>query len=360
MKIAIFHNYLNNIGGAERVSLILARELQADLYSTVVDHNMIHKLGFDLPVTPIGWIPDNPPLRQQLASWRFRHFRTPKEYDAIIIAGDWALSAAVNHHPSIWYCHSPSRELWDLYAYTRQTIVPRPGRQLFDAWVHFNRRRNRSYADQVDQIVSSSRNAQQRCKKYLGRSSTIIYPPVDTDRYSWKPPENYWLSVNRLLPYKQLELQFKAFSHLPHERLIVVGSLEPAFHFQQHAAYLKRIKPANVTLMHWVPEAQLKTLYAQARGLVATSFGEDFGLVAVEAMAAGKPVVAVRDGGYQETVIDGVTGALVEPNVTALIDAITHISPRSASYRGACQDRAQDFSTQKAMAAWHTHLHELA
>ena len=111
MKIAIFHNFLDNIGGAEIVTLTLARELNADVYTTNIDYDKIKKMGFEnIVIKSIGKIPINAPFRQQMALWRFRRLKL-KNYDFYIIAGDWAISGAVNNKPNLWYVHSPIREI---------------------------------------------------------------------------------------------------------------------------------------------------------------------------------------------------------------------------------------------------------
>ena len=117
MKIAVFHNYMDNIGGAERVGLTLAREFNADMYSTVINQDAIEKMGFDIRIKKIGWIPVNAPFRQQAALMRFRKLNLKDTYDYFIIDGDWATSGAINNKPNMWYVHSPIREIWDLYGY---------------------------------------------------------------------------------------------------------------------------------------------------------------------------------------------------------------------------------------------------
>jgi len=146
MKIAVFHNFMDNIGGAERVGLTLARELNADFYSTNIDEEMIRKMGFDdINLISIGTVPINAPFRQQAALHKFRKLNLGKKYDLYIIDGDWAMSAAVNNKPNLWFVHSPIREIWDLYRYTRQNTVPPYFRWIFDLWVYYNRTLNRKY-----------------------------------------------------------------------------------------------------------------------------------------------------------------------------------------------------------------------
>ncbi|MEK6823064.1 MAG: glycosyltransferase family 4 protein, partial [Nanoarchaeota archaeon] len=102
-RIAIFHNYMDNIGGAERVGLTLAQGLGADIYATVANRDAIRRMGFDVGIKTLGWIPTNAPWRQQMASWRFSRLDVADNYDAFIIDGDWAVSAAPRHKPNVWY-----------------------------------------------------------------------------------------------------------------------------------------------------------------------------------------------------------------------------------------------------------------
>ena len=361
MRLAIFHNFLNNIGGAERVTLPLARELKADVITTVANKSMIAKMGFDLPIREIGWIPNNPPWRQQLASLRFRLLNLSGQYDAFLIAGDWALSGAVHNTPSLWYCHTPSRELWDLKDYTRKHIVPPHKRLPYDAWVALNRRLNHRYAAQATRVIASSGTAQRRLKHYLGITALVSHPPVDTSQYHYQESGSFWLSVNRLVRYKRIEVQLDAFRAMPDQQLVIVGSFERSRHFKEYVSYLKKIKPPNVTFLHWIDSKQLKELYATCRGFITTSQGEDFGLTAVEAMASGKPVIAPARGGYLETVIDQATGLLL-PAVTAetISAAVRQLNPRAASFGEACAAQARTFDTSQAVPRLAQSLTELA
>ena len=158
MKIAVVHNFLDNIGGAEMVTLQLAEHLKADVYACVVDYTRIKAMGFDINVNTIGWIPRNPPLRQQMAYWRMRRLNLSGRYDFFIIAGDWAFAAAYHNKPNLWYIHSPARELWDLYDYTRDRLVPFYGRPAFDAWVGYNRSLMKEALPHVTKLACNSRN----------------------------------------------------------------------------------------------------------------------------------------------------------------------------------------------------------
>jgi len=345
MKVAIFHNFLDNIGGAEKVALILARELYADVYTTNINADMIAKMGFnDINIISIGKIPTNAPLRQQSALKRFRRLNLKNKYDHYIIAGDWAVSGTVNHHPNTWYVHSPIREIWDLYEYTKKHTVPPLARPAFALWAKYNRHLNKRYATQADNIVCNSLNTQKRIKKYLDHDAMVIHPPIDTEKFYYQTNGNFWLSVNRLLPHKRIEVQLEAFRQMPDKKLIIVGSYEKARHFKKYADYVKRIMPPNVEIKSWVDDGELKELYANCRGLIATAQDEDFGMTVVEAMAAGKPVIASNEGGYKETVINGQTGTLIDNiNSEKLTQAIQTMD-EPEKYQGACQNQAIKFS----------------
>ncbi|MDP3027156.1 MAG: glycosyltransferase, partial [Nanoarchaeota archaeon] len=330
MKIAIFHNFMDNIGGAEIVTLTLARELNADVYTTNIDFEKIKKMGFAgvIPrIYSIGKIPLNAPFRQQLALWKFRKLNLTEKYNFFIIAGDWAMSGAVNNKPNLWYVHSPIREIWDAYEYTRNNMVPLPVRRIFDLWVKYNRYLNKKYVKCVEKIDCNSKNTQNRVKKFLGIDAVVINPPVETSKFKCKKTGNYWLSVNRLLPPKRIEMQIKAIEKLPNEKLIIVGSYEQSRSFLKYTSHINKIKPKNVEILSWVDQKKLIELYANCKGLIATAMDEDFGLSPVEAMASGKPVIACNEGGYKETIINGKTGILIDNiNVDKLANAIKKMS----------------------------------
>lgn len=348
MKIAIFHNFMDNIGGAERVGLTLARTFNADIYTTNIDQDKIKKMGFhDIHFFSIGRIPINAPFRQQVALHKFRNLNLGKKYDFYIIDGDWAMSGAVNNKPNLWFVHSPIREIWDLYRYTRQNTVPWHCRWMFDAWVYYNRRLNRKYVAHVNKIICNSQNTQKRVKKYLGRDAAVIHPPIETSRFHYQSTGDYWLSVNRLISHKRIDLQIAAFKKLPHQKLIIVGSYEQSKHFRSHANYIQSICPGNITILSWVDQEKLIDLYANCIGFITTANDEDFGMTPVEAMASGKPVIAPNEGGYKETVINGKTGILIDNiNEDKLITAINQISQNPEQYKDACQERARCFDTK--------------
>jgi glycosyltransferase involved in cell wall biosynthesis len=348
---------MDNIGGAEFVDLILARELGADIYTTNIDKEKIQKMGFKTDnIYSIGKVPINAPFKHEFAYWKFRKLNLKNKYDFYIIAGDWAMSAVYHHQPNLWYVYSPKREIWDLYEYMRKEIIPAKffidvNKYMFDLWVFIRRIIDRGDAKKMQKIVCISKNVQERVKKYLKRDSVIIYPPTETKKYHYEKSKGYWLSVNRLINHKRVDIQMKAFAKIPEEKLIVVGSYEKADHFVKYAKQIIETKPQNVEIKSWINEKELIELYAHCKGFITTSKEEDYGLTPIEAMASGKPVIAPNEGGYKETVINGKTGILIddidENKLTEAIKSLgKEIDNNPLYFKKICQEQAQKFDTK--------------
>jgi len=327
-KIAIFHNFLDNIGGAEIVTLTLAKELNADIYTTNIDFEKITKMGFETKnIFSIGKVPLNAPFKQQFSSLRFLFLNLKNKYDLYIIAGDWAVSGAVRHKPNIYYVHSPIREIWDSYEFVKYKVVPFYLRPIFDIWVYINRILNKYFINHINKLVANSKNVQDRIKKYLNKESFVIYPPIDTKKLHTDNKNNgYWLSINRLFSNKRVDMQLEAFKKIPNEKLIIVGSYEKSKHFVDYAEKIKNNLPKNVELIHWVDNKKVIDLYKNCIGFITTAKEEDFGMTAVEAMASGKPVIAPNEGGYKETVINNETGILIDDiDADKIVESVNRI-----------------------------------
>jgi len=345
MRIAIFHDYIGAIGGGEKLVLTLARELKADVVTTDVDKDCIRKMEFeDVNIISIGNTVKIPPLKQISASIRFALCDFSERYDFFIFSGNWAHFAAKRHKPNLLYCHTPVRAFYDLYNsfLQRQSFFVR---YLFMFWVAIHRPITEYYIRYVDNIVVNSKNTQQRVKKYMHRNSDVVYPFVDMKKYKFREFGNFWLSVNRLYPEKRVELQIEAFKNLPDEKLIIIGGYAKGDHAARYAEKLIEKIPPNVKIYGSITEEELIYLYETCKGLITTAMDEDFGMAPIEAMAAGKPVVAVREGGYLESIIDGKTGILVKPDIEDIIKAITIISKNKngKNYKESCEKHAKRF-----------------
>jgi len=343
MKIAIFHDYIGAIGGGEKLVLTLARGLGADLITTDVDEDSVRKMGFeDVKIISLGGTVKMPPLKQISASLRFMLCDFSKKYDFFIFSGNWAHFAAKKHKPNMWYCFTPTRAFYDLYEtfLERQSFITR---QFFKIWVAIHEPISLKYANNIGSIITISKNVQKRIDKYYGKNSKVVYPAIDITRYKFENHGNYWLSVNRLYPEKRVELQINAFKKMPEEKLVIVGGFAKGDHASKYASQIINGMPPNVEFLGSVSEDELIKLYSTCKGHITTALDEDFGMTPIEAMASGKPTIAVKEGGYLETIVDGSTGLLIEADETALINAVKIISMDPEKYQKECLDRAKDF-----------------
>jgi glycosyltransferase involved in cell wall biosynthesis len=344
LKVAIFLDYIGAIGGGERVALMLARALKGDIITTDANQETVERLGYgDVRVISLGKTIKLPPFKQISASLLFATCDFSDEYDFFIFAGNWSHYAARRHHPNLWYCYTPVRAFYDL----REATISRNSnaimRFLAMQWIRTHSRFDQRSVNNLDQVVAISATVQRRIKDYHNRSSEVIYPPVDTSKFRCDEYGDFWLSVNRIYPEKRIDLQFEVFRELPEERLVVVGGYAEGDHASRYYEKLVRDIPENVEMHGAVSEAELIDLYARCKGLICTAVDEDFGLTPVEAMASGKPVVAVNEGGFKETVVRGETGLLVGANMDELARAVKEIDRGPERYKDACIKRAKEF-----------------
>jgi glycosyltransferase involved in cell wall biosynthesis len=337
MKFAIFHDYFGAIGGGEKVVLTLSKILKADIITTDIDvmlrENRLISLGKTIKL---------PPIKQIDASIKFYKADFSKEYDFFIFSGNWAIFAAGKHRPNIYYCHTPTRAFYDLYSdflKKRNAIT----KHIFKAWVYTHRNWTEKTLNYINKIVCNSINVQKRCNRFWGVAPVVIHPPIDCSRFRFKSYDDFWLSVNRLYPEKRIELQIEVFKNLPDEKLIVVGGFAKGDHAEKYARAVIKSAPPNVRFIGNVSEDELIDLYARCKGLICTAKDEDFGMTPLEAMASGKPVVAVNEGGFKESVIHGKTGYLVNACVDELVKAVKKVSENPERFKKYCLVRAKKF-----------------
>ncbi len=358
MHVAILHDHMSFIGGGERLVLTLAKALDADLYVTDLDPEIPRKAGFqDVRVKELKKVPRTPILRQTRQAKAFHHAEIPA-YDAYMFSGNWAIAAAGSYRPNLWYCHTPARIFYDLERAFLDGLSPAK-RVAARTWIRRTRPKYEANVADVQRIVANSRNVQARVRRYLHRDSEVVYPPVDNSQFRFSRAGEVWLAVNRLSHEKRIGLLVETFRRLPQERLVVAGGPQVGV---DPRTFLRSLDPPrNVEFLGEVDEKELRELYATCRGLVATSQSEDFGLTPVEAMASGKAVVAVDEGGFRETVVPGKTGWLVPATAAALATAIHEATPeRLRAMREACEERAKMFDTSVFVSRMKTIVTQVA
>ncbi|HEY5260930.1 MAG TPA: glycosyltransferase [Solirubrobacteraceae bacterium] len=338
--MAIVHDYLNQRGGAERVVLELSEIWpQAPIYTSLYRPQSTFP-GFErreVRATALDRLPVDRGFRNLFPLYPTA-FRMLGEIDADVVlasSSGWAHMARVN--PSalhVVYCYTPARWL-----YRKEHLMLRDTRPLRAAMARPAlgpfRRVDRKAALRADQYIAISANVQSRIRSAYGIDAALVPPPVDVDRFHPTPRGERLLVVSRLLPYKHVDLLVRAATRAG-VGLDVVGSgpLLPA---------LRQIAGPSVTLHGGVDDDVVVELMQGCRA-VCVAAEEDFGLVAVEAQAAGKPVIAYGRGGSLETVEDGITGVFFHERSEASVIAAIAASERLSSSPEMIAERARRFS----------------
>ena len=327
MKTAIVHYWWLSNRGGEAVCTALAEIYpDADIFLHVCNEDVVRKA---LPSTFKGEIKTTFISRLPGAKKHYQKYLPLMPlaleqldltaYDLIISSESGPAKGVITRPDAVHvcYCHSPMRYVWDMYHEYRST-AGRVVKALFPFIAHYLRIWDRLSADRVDHFISNSSFIASRIKKFYRREAEVIYPPVNTGEFSHEQERgDFYLCLGQLVPYKKADMAVDAFNQLGLP-LIVVGEGE------LYEA-LKARAGANVTLMGRQPFPVIKDLLERCRGLIFPGV-EDFGIVPVEAMAAGAPVIAYAKGGALETVIHGSTGIhFHEQSVDALIAAVQQL-----------------------------------
>lgn len=321
-RVAIAHEWLTVPGGSERVLLaILELVPHAELFTSVYDPSPWPKTLTSRPVHAsfLSRLPDaqrNYPKYLPLMDAAFRSFDLAA-FD-LVISSNHACAKNVRT-PSgalhVCYCHTPMRYAWDP-SFLKDERLGRVARGLVPAGTAWLRRIDRLRAKAPHIFVANSRHVAGRIRDCYGRNSCVIHPPVDVDRFLERPhdPSDTYLVFGRVVPYKHVEIAIAACERLG-RRLIVAGE-------GRALDRLRSLCPRHTKFVGCVREAEVPGLLARARALLHPGV-EDFGIVAVEAQAAGVPVIAYGVGGVLDSVIDGKTGVLYRPgSVEGLCAAI--------------------------------------
>jgi glycosyltransferase involved in cell wall biosynthesis len=344
-RVALVHDFLLDVRGAERVfEAICGVWPEADVFTAVYDehgtegrfaHRNIHT-SFLQHARPTART-----FRALLPLYPYAvEAFDLREYDLVISsASAWAHGVIVDEQAvHICYCHNPFRYAWNAREGTLADHGPlvRAGlRVLFNRW----RQWDWIAAQRVDRYVANSETTRRRIKRYYGRDSTVLHPPVDLGRFApGKPPDDYHLVVSELMSHKRINVAIDAFNRL-RRPLVVVGD-------GPDARRLRRMAGPTIRFEGRVPDARVAELLETCRALVVTAT-EEFGIAAVEAQAAGRPVIALAQGGARETVQDGETGILYSPDDAGVLASAVAGFDSLAVNSEACVANAERFATNR-------------
>lgn len=350
LRVAIVHYWFVSMRGGEKVvENLLELFPQADLYSHVVDRD---KLSAMLAARRIetSFINRMPWAKEKYQSYLpFMPLALEqldlRNYDLVISSESGPAKGVLTESGTchVCYCHTPMRYLWDMYPeYVRQ--VPGLLRPLARLIMHYLRLWDVASANRVDHFIANSKFIAGRINKHYRRQAEVIYPPVDIDQFQVSPDNSgFYLMVGQVIPYKKADLAVDAFKQIDGQ-LVVIGE-------GSMLTDLKRRASSNVTFLGRQDWSVIVDHYARCRALLFPGI-EDFGIVPVEAMASGKPVIAFGAGGALETVIDGLTGVYFhEQTVAGLIDAVHRFESLEESFDPAqIRAHAEQFSASQFRA----------
>jgi glycosyltransferase involved in cell wall biosynthesis len=333
--VALVHDWLTGMRGGEKVL-----EAIAELYPGATLHTLLHVRG------SVSATLERHPQRRSFVQWlpaSARHYRRYlplfpaaieqfdfDPYDLVISTSHCAAKSVVvpGRATHVCYCHSPMRYAWDQFdAYFGPDQVGPVRSRLLRPVLARLARWDRDTADRVDRYVANSHYVAGRIRRYYNRGSTVVHPPVDTTFYrpeTASGPERFLLAVSALVPYKRLDVAIRAAgaAGLP---VTIVGRGPEEARLRSVAAS----SGADVTFTGWLTDEEIRDLYRRCRAVVMPGV-EDFGMVPVEAQACGRPVVALREGGALDSIVDGVTGILVpDGSVEAFAEAFADVSTRA-------------------------------
>lgn len=316
-RVALAHDYFTQRGGAERVAVALfeafpGAEMTTALHNPATTYPEV--AGADLNLSPLNrlpWLRRDFRLGLPLFGWAFSHTEAGRGADVVIASSTAFAHGVKTDKPKIVYCHSPARFLYLVDDYLGKkwwrTPVGWGLMALRPALVRWDKRAARS----ADLYLCNSTVVQQRIRDVYGIEARIVHPPATLDPADPREPipgvdeaGGHFLLVSRLMPYKNVDVAIEAFRRMPGERLLIVGR-------GPLKEQLGRDLPSNVTMVEGISDAQLRWAYATAAAVVAPS-REDFGLTPIEGFRFGTPALALRAGGYLDTVVEGVSGWFFE------------------------------------------------
>ncbi len=349
MKVAIVHEWLESYAGSERVLEQLIKVWpEADLFA-VCDFMPASERGF------LAGKPVQTSFIQRLpgAAKRFRWYLglmplAVEQFDLsgydLVVSSSHAVAKGVLTGPGqrhVSYVHSPMRYAWDLqHQYLRQAKLERGLKGAYTRWLlHRMRVWDQLSSARPDVLLANSSYIAERIRKCWRREATVLYPPVDTERFTLQAEKaDYFVIASRMVPYKRVELVAEAFAGMPDLRLVICGD-GPSMPLVRAAA----AGAGNIEIRGRVSQDELVRVTREARACVLAA-EEDFGIATVEAQACGTPVIAFGKGGAVDIVRPGETGVLfAEQSVEALRDAVRRFTAMSIAPE-ACRANAERFS----------------
>jgi glycosyltransferase involved in cell wall biosynthesis len=318
MKVALVHDYLNQMGGAERVVLALHEIFpDAPIYTSIFDPRRVDPAFQSMDVRtsfmqkfPLVASHHQPYLPFYPFAMESLDLRA---YD-LVLSSSSAFGKGVITRPEtmhICYCHTPMRWCWNYDEYVEREHLGGLARRVLPFMITGLRVWDQASAMRVDHFIANSPVVAARIAKYYRRAAVVIPPPVDAARFSLDPaasPHDYFLIIGRLIPYKRVDLAIEACNSLRLPLVIIGGGRDEE--------RLRRLAGQTIRFMGRLSDEEIAYYYSHCRALLFPG-EEDFGITPLEAQACGRPVIAYGAGGALASVVDGVTGAFFTQQTAA-------------------------------------------
>ncbi len=340
-SVALVHDWLNQIGGAEAVlESLVELYAGAPVYTSIYAPDRMPEAyqAWDIRTTWMDRLPGIHAHHQPyLPLYPLAFQNLDLSGYEIVLSNKSGFCHGVHAGGAlhVCYCLAPTRYVWQFAEYVARERLSNRAAMILRPVIARLRKWDYDAAQRVDHFIAISTEIRERIARFYRRDSVVIYPPVDTDRYApadWV--DDYFLVVSRLIPYKRVDLAVQACTRLG-VRLLVAGD-------GRDRARLESLAGPTVEFLGRVPDADLPDLMARCKAFLFPGL-EDFGIAPVEAQAAGRPVIAFRGGGSLDTVIEGETGLFFDAQtVESLCDAIRRFEGMAFS-PAKCRTNAQRF-----------------
>ena len=350
-KILILHDTFLYKWGWERLILMMAKALNADIAS-----GFFSRWSFNLRDEGFQWKMIE--ISSETFKKWYRHLKLKQaflfktkflaDYDTVIFSWD-CISAVRNCHPNskkIYYCHTPPRYLYDLKEEYLAKLKPYL-KPVFNwiSWIF--RKMYEKEVKKFDLILTNSKNTQERLEHFVWEKSEVLYPPVRLEEFKWIEQSDYYISVSRLSSAKRIDNIVKAFKQMPDKKIIIIYWINDP-QKEEIFELAKDCKNIEFITCPW-NEGFTDYVWKSIAG-ICIPINEDFWMVPVESMAAGKPVIWVDEWWIKETVINWETGVLIPEwwAVEDIIKAVEYLTPEVAlSMKENCEARAKEFSYEE-------------
>jgi glycosyltransferase involved in cell wall biosynthesis len=331
MKVALVHDYLNQMGGAERVVLAL-HELfpDAPLYTSIYDPKRVDPAFRQIDIRT-SFLQKWPLVKNHhqpfLPFYPFAMERLDLRGYDLVVSSSSAFAKGVITGPDtlhICYCHTPMRWCWNYEEYVEREQLGKAARSVLPFLITWLRVWDQTSAMRVDHFIANSPVVAERIAKYYRREAVVIPPPIEAERFLFDPliqPEDYFLIVSRFIPYKRIDLAIEACNRLALPLVIIGGGRDEE--------RLRKLAGPTIRFTGRVSDEEVKQYYARCRAFILPG-EEDFGIAPLEAQVSGRPVIAYGAGGALASVVDGVTGVFFqEQTVESLVETLASFDERN-------------------------------